>query len=401
MMFWIVALLMVLIVTAGMVAPLLRRVPGAAHSDAEDITIYRQQLSEVDRDLARGTLLPEEAERTRTEISRRILAADVARARPIGSAPRSANAIAAVATLAVLLGGTALVYFDIGSPDRGDQPFATRINAAEDLRANLPSQATLESEAPAFVAPADAPANYETLQANLLAAAQDNPDVVENWQILALFQYRLGAFAQAADAMEKIIEVKGGDATLDDRLALLETMISAAGGHASAEVRDMVTSMLASNPDQPGPIFYQGLVDVDVGRADLTFAAWRAYIEGNPLPSAYTEQMRSQLPMVAELAGVRYTPPELVAPTAADIMAMSPEQQRVAIENMVDSLGQRLANAGGPPDEWAQLVRALRTLGRTQQAANIVAEARRTFTDDPDAVAIIEEAGEAPVGQLP
>ncbi|MEL7216548.1 MAG: c-type cytochrome biogenesis protein CcmI, partial [Pseudomonadota bacterium] len=52
-----------------------RREDGSA---AYDLEVYRDQLSELDRDLARGTLSAAEAERAKLEIQRRILAADKA-----------------------------------------------------------------------------------------------------------------------------------------------------------------------------------------------------------------------------------------------------------------------------------------------------------------------------------
>lgn len=62
---------------------------GAAPGEVPDteLAIYRDQLAEVDRDLARGVLDPAEAERTRTEISRRLLAADASARAAGGDAP--------------------------------------------------------------------------------------------------------------------------------------------------------------------------------------------------------------------------------------------------------------------------------------------------------------------------
>ncbi|WP_273688135.1 c-type cytochrome biogenesis protein CcmI [Ketogulonicigenium vulgare] len=403
MTFWIVALVLVLIIALGMIAPLLRRLPVDAETEqaSEDITIYRQQLSEIDRDLARGTLLPEEAERARTEISRRILTADGTRRGPTGAAPRAASIAIAAVTAVVLFGGTAALYMVLGQPGRADLPFENRLSDAEETRATLPAQASLEADTPAFTAPADAPANYAALQQSLREAAEANPTSIENWQILALFNYRLGDYAGAVSALQQIIAVKGETAETDDRLALIEAMVSAANGRISAEARDLIADTLARDPAAPGAVFYQGLVDADVGRPDLTFAAWRDYIENSPQSSMFTTQMHDQLTLIAELAGIRYTPPALLNATAEQIMAMSPAEQRVAIQNMVDQLGQRLADTGGSAGEWAQMVRALRTLGEHQRAALIVAEARTTFAADPEALALVEEAGTAPVTPLP
>ncbi|PJE34159.1 c-type cytochrome biogenesis protein CcmI, partial [Pseudooceanicola lipolyticus] len=78
MIFWILASLIALGV-AGLLALTLLRTRSAAAPEpaaAYDLRVYRDQLKEIDRDLARGTIAEADAERVRTEVARRILAAD-------------------------------------------------------------------------------------------------------------------------------------------------------------------------------------------------------------------------------------------------------------------------------------------------------------------------------------
>jgi cytochrome c-type biogenesis protein CcmH len=60
---------------------------------------------------------------------------------------------------------------------------------------------------------------------------------------------------------------------------------------------------------------------------------------------------------------------------------------------MVAQLSDRLATQGGPPEDWARLIRSLAVLGRREQAAAILAEAREKHGDDPAARAAIDAAG--------
>jgi len=102
--FWAAAGGMGLAVAALLVLSLLRARAEIAAAADYDLKVYRDQLAEIDRDLARGTLAPDEADRLRTEISRRLLDAD----RHAQSATRSAGkgglAIAATLILAVIGG---------------------------------------------------------------------------------------------------------------------------------------------------------------------------------------------------------------------------------------------------------------------------------------------------------
>ena len=104
---------------------------------------------------------------------------------------------------------------------------------------------------------------------------------------------------------------------------------------------------------------------------------------------------------VATAAGIAYELPPIDAgtrgPSAADIEAaseMDADDRMAMIENMVAGLSTRLAEEGGGPAEWAQLIRALGVLGRVEQAATIWLEAQRLFTD-PDSIAPIREAARA------
>ena len=78
---------------------------------------------------------------------------------------------------------------------------------------------------------------------------------------------------------------------------------------------------------------------------------------------------------------------------------MSPEARQEMIEGMVAQLSGRLAAEGGPPEDWARLVRSLGILGRGDEAAAILAEAREKHAADPAALALLSQAAaEAGVG---
>ena len=77
MSFWIFTGALALVATGAMVVAMLRRREGAAEASASfDVQVYRDQLKELDRDMARGTIGKPEGERARVEISRRLLEAD-------------------------------------------------------------------------------------------------------------------------------------------------------------------------------------------------------------------------------------------------------------------------------------------------------------------------------------
>ena len=83
-MIWI-ALGISLVVVGVLAWPVLRRGQSVATRADYDITVFQDQLKEVDRDLARGVLTASEADAARLEIQRRILA--------VGRAPAGLGAL--------------------------------------------------------------------------------------------------------------------------------------------------------------------------------------------------------------------------------------------------------------------------------------------------------------------
>src|ERR1700733_12347023 len=94
--------------------PLLRGVPMVADRGYFDRVVYRDQLREVERDLARGVLNPTEAGQARLEIQRRLLSAEVVSpGRKSWSEP--SPLLAGIVALLVLGGATGL-YLRFGAP---------------------------------------------------------------------------------------------------------------------------------------------------------------------------------------------------------------------------------------------------------------------------------------------
>ena len=97
MVFWIIVAAIALLSASLLALAALRGRPGVEPAAAYDLRIYRDQLKEVDRDLARGIVAEADAERTRTEIARRLLAAD-AQMREAGEVPKGNHRATLMAT---------------------------------------------------------------------------------------------------------------------------------------------------------------------------------------------------------------------------------------------------------------------------------------------------------------
>ena len=73
MLFWVTASLLTIGAILSVLLPIARRSPDREQPSSHDLEVYRDQLSELDRDAARGLIGAAEAEEARAEIARRIL----------------------------------------------------------------------------------------------------------------------------------------------------------------------------------------------------------------------------------------------------------------------------------------------------------------------------------------
>lgn len=403
MTFWLIAGAMAVLSAALLGLRILRgRAEGQRNAAAFDLQVYRDQLREVDRDLARGVLSKADAEQARTEISRKILEAD--RVLQAGAqarrAPR-ATSLVAVAALVGVLGGTFALYDTLGAPGYPDLPLAERKENAEVTRRTRPRQPAAEEMATGRL-PAPAPnPQLETLVAELREVVKERPEDPEGLRLLARNEAVLGNYRAAYIAQSKLITLKGEGAVGDDFAQFAELMVLAAGGYVSPEAEQALAQSLQLDPQNGAARYLSGLMLAQIGRPDVAFRYWRDLLENGPADGPWVPAIRAQIMDVAQLAGVEYQPPAPRAAAAlrgpdADAMAaaqdMTAEERMDMIRGMVSNLSDRLATEGGSPQEWAQLLGALGVLQETEDARAIWAEAQEVFADNAEALEIVRGA---------
>ncbi|WOI55250.1 c-type cytochrome biogenesis protein CcmI [Palleronia sp. LCG004] len=396
-MFWLIAAMLTGLVLAPVAAALLRGAPDARPSP--DIAVYRDQLSEIDRDLARGTLDPDEAQRTRLEVQRRLLDADRAGVSTHGRASKPVRlAMAGLVAIGIIGGGFGL-YAVLGAPGYPDLPIQARFAQSEEIAASRPDQATAEAEAAEILPPPSEPeGEFGTLMTRLREVLAERPDDIEGLRLLARNEAGLGDFRAARIAQAHLVEVRGDEATPEDLAALGEFMVLATGGFVSPEAEQVIDRVLTENPGNGRAAYYKGLALAQVGRPDRAFGIWRDLLERSPPDAPWVAPVQGQIVEAAERAGIRYDPPETPAPrgpSAVDIEAaadMSEEDRAAMISNMVSSLSERLATQGGPSTDWARLIVAYSALDRTDRARAILEEARDVFGESPADLSTIDDA---------
>ncbi len=404
MTFWVLAIALGLLCAAILGLWLVRGRVGDAPPAAYDLQVYRDQLREVDRDLARGVITEGDAERTRAEVSRRILAADaqLQATGDAGAQPALPGKALALAALLAIVAGTALLYARMGAPGYTDLPRAARLAASDAARANRLSQdaaeARFEQSQPASPDMNQVDPQYLELMQRLRDAVESRPDDIQGYVLLARNEAALGNLAAARKAKQKVIELKRGAATAQDFAELADMMVSAAGGYVSSDAEEALRAALARDPSEPRARYYLGLYMIQVDRPDAAFRTWDRLLRESAPDAPWVALIRPRIEELAWRAGIaRYElPAENAAPgpSQGDIDAagqMTDADRAAMIRGMVDRLAARIDETGGTPDEWARLSNAYAVLGDFDAVRALLARAPDRF-EDPEVVETITNA---------
>lgn len=349
MLFWIIAAALTVVACVAVLAPLARRPARDAADDGNDLRVYRDQLAEVDRDLARGAIGAADAEQARAEIGRRIMRiAGEAKAASPAAGQGLFRAVALVAVLSVPVVSWGL-YAVLGSPALPAQPLAARLSKP-------PAQNSVEE-----------------LVARAEAQLAMDPEDGRGWDVLAPTYTRIGRFSDAIAAYRNAIRIEGESA--ERAAGLAEAVSLAAGGIVSADAEKQFRRALELQPDMPKARFFLALGQLQSGKAGEAVATWQAMLKE---PDLAPQWKRAAEYGLAQAQGTQAGPQSQVD-AAAD---MSPQERAEMIETMVAGLDQKLRTEPDDPDGWIKLVRSYLVLGRNEAAQDALKRALEALGND-------------------
>lgn len=107
--------------------------------------------------------------------------------------------------------------------------------------------------------------------------------------------------------------------------------------------------------------------------------------------SGEDQQIVDERDRVIERLRNRVMAPVIDPEAAARIQAMTPEEQAVMIESMVEGLAVRLENNPDDAEGWARLIQARLVLGQRDQARRDLERAQAQFAEQPETLARFEQ----------
>lgn len=228
--FWIAAGLLTALALAVLCWPLLRRRENTSASRrAINAAIFRDQMTDLERDLAAGTLSRTDYATARDELERRVLEDVADDGSPAAEAPRRLPRTAIGLGLSLPAAAVAL-YFVLGNPAALD-PAARQ--------GGMPSQAEVEK-----------------MVATLAAKLEKNPENQQGWAMLGRSYKVMGRLEEAGKAFDKAGAIMESEPELMLEVAELSAELNQ--GKVEGRGAALLKKVLQSQPDNPQALVLAG-----------------------------------------------------------------------------------------------------------------------------------------------
>ncbi len=395
---WIAVALITVVSLVMMIKPLARKAKVKTDRPTRadfDLTVYKDQLAEVDRDMDRGVLTEDQALAARTEIERRMLAAAQDKDSGQGVTETHNPKVAVAMIVAVLVGvpvSAVGLYLHLGAPEMKDHPLAERMRDVQTAQDGLsPEERAHDRE------------RARQLMAELEQRLEENPDDIEGWLVAAQIYETQQRYTKAAEAYEKV-------AGLTNRhpqalAAWAETLIVAENTIVIPEAAKLLKEVREKDPSDPRSYFYLALERQQKGDLQGALDEYVALLRVSPSDAEWVSQiiervqglaseMDIAMPEIAMLPP-QGPPPGMAAgdmphppggpmagpgPTAEQVeeaQQMSEEDQNAMIQAMVQRLADRMKENPDDLAGWRRLAQAYGVLGNAEGVAEAEANIKR------------------------
>ena len=318
-----------------------------------NVALYREQLQELEADVAAGTLAPGHRDEAKREIERRVLE-DAAAAAPAAARPSRAAAIAIAFALPVAaLAG----YLAVGNP-----------GALSPAAMEASHGITREQ--------------VEGMVARLADRLKQNPDDAEGWTMLGRSYSVLGRYPDAAGAYANAVKRSPPSAQLLADYA--NALAMAQGQRLAGEPERLVMQALALDPRNVKALMLAGSAAFEKKDYKGAIAQWERILAVEPPDSEVVEMVKDGIEDARKLAG---PPPGSVAGAAS----AKPKPAAVTVTVRLDpSLAAKVA----PDDTVFVFARAV------DGPRMPLAVARRKARDLPLTVTLDDSMAMAPSAKL-
>ena len=333
------------------------------HDQIDQLMLARTTF---DKDHQSGRLSDSDYAATCLDIDRRLLGLSHQLAKGAVSEQKDQTFTWLAVGLAITLPfGAALIYADLGRPDLADNPLSKR--AAEISSRSETINATKE--------------NLAQNLARAQAATVATPDHIESWLKLAEAAAAVNDSATEIRALRMAQQLTSDDPGVLSLLA--EALSRAADGQVTVPARDLIDTVLATDPNEPRALFLWGLAAFQDGDYQAAITRWQTLLSISNADAPWLPIVRENIKQAAEAGGIALRP--AIGPDEDSIAAaadMSADDRNAMILSMVARLRDRLNATPEDTEGWLRLARAYDVLGDVDAAFTALARATDSAPGD-------------------
>lgn len=385
MMLWIILTLLCCAAVAGLTIPLVRRYETILESRKAGATVFIDQLKEVERDRASGTISEADADAAKIEIQRRLLATTkvVTETNPVSNRWK-------IVALAASTGLVALMAVNIyGLLGRPDLPGAATTTPPVDVT-------TAPAASADQAAAAGGSGDVDQMINGLAAKLQQNPKDPEGWRMLGWSYFNRQRYQDSADAYGKAMALDPSN--LDYRSSYAEALVQAAGGMVIPIAQATFDEVLKQDPKEFRARFYTALAREQAGDLTTALNQWISLSADAPKDAGWLVDVKARIDDLGKRTGRDVSQILASAGPAADAggtAALDAKAQQELVSGMIAKLAAKLEANPQDRDGWAMMIRSLKVQGDMAGAQAALSQAMKAFENDPSTRSQIAELAQS------
>ena len=299
--FWIISGILIVVALLFIVPTLLmkgkKEEEERVERDAVNITVYRDQLAELEKDLENDILTQDQYNQSKQELQQRMLQ-DIP-GEQTDVAVKSPNKIANIALSTLIIMALPIsaiyLYLEIGDT-RGLLPQAQLASATQ-------MQQSSGGGAPGGDGGGtpEGHDNFMSVLDNLITRLNNNPEDIEGWFMLARTYAIMNRYDEAASTYAKLNEVVPNDPQILSDYADVLAMTNQ--GSLIGKPAELIEEALELDPEYPKALALAGTAEFEKNNFDQAAAYWERLLAVIPPDSQLAQSVKGSIDEANTLAG--------------------------------------------------------------------------------------------------
>jgi cytochrome c-type biogenesis protein CcmH len=273
------------------------------------VTVYREQLAELERELAQGSLDQQGFDLSQQELTQRLM-----EDAPAATATHAVSSTVSRPKLLISLLSLTIpvlafvIYFYVGTPIALDPALLAQANGEEQIT----------------------PQKLETMAEQLSQRLEKEPKNAEAWVMLGRIQRALARYEQADAALQKALALERNDDVMIERA---EVLAQKNNGSFKGEAWAIINSVLKTDPQNGNALLLAGSAAFSEGRFKEALVYWEKVRGLLPATSPDVPALAEAIDKARERLGLPPLSPAVAGNAPASAGAM-PKPQSVGTERL-------------------------------------------------------------------